>query len=215
MDEIFEITEFVQEEAGYGTDLIWGNCFDETLGEKINVTLIATGFEEKKTRIEKEEPNRVVVNLDDEQKAAPQQPENYTSNKPNMPNNLSNVGFESKTNPKDNTFEFDDVKETVNKYQKRNFAYNSSPNDDNAINEDQQNRRAQESEDRRRERLRNDQVKLNNPKTINELESEPAYLRRGVQLDNIPNSNESQISQWTIGEEEEPQMRKSKRLPSR
>ncbi|MCB0682529.1 MAG: cell division protein FtsZ, partial [Saprospiraceae bacterium] len=45
MDEIFEITEFVQEEAGFGTDLIWGNCYDESLGEKISVTVIATGFE--------------------------------------------------------------------------------------------------------------------------------------------------------------------------
>jgi len=44
MDEIFEITEFVQEEAGYGTDLIWGNCFDERLGDKLSVTIIATGF---------------------------------------------------------------------------------------------------------------------------------------------------------------------------
>jgi len=47
MDEIFEITEFVQEEAGYGTDLIWGNCYDESLGDKICVTVIATGFEHK------------------------------------------------------------------------------------------------------------------------------------------------------------------------
>ena len=36
-DEVFEITEYVQEEAGYGTDLIWGNCYDETLGEKIGI----------------------------------------------------------------------------------------------------------------------------------------------------------------------------------
>ena len=28
MDEIYEITEYVQEEAGYGTDIIWGNCYD-------------------------------------------------------------------------------------------------------------------------------------------------------------------------------------------
>src|SRR5690606_36609399 len=31
MDEIFQITEYVQAEAGYGTDLIWGNCYDESL----------------------------------------------------------------------------------------------------------------------------------------------------------------------------------------
>ena len=45
MDEIFEITEFVQEEAGQGTNLIWGNCFDERLGDALSVTVIATGFE--------------------------------------------------------------------------------------------------------------------------------------------------------------------------
>jgi len=44
MDEIGEITDYVQEEAGYGTDLIWGNCVDESLGENISITLIATGF---------------------------------------------------------------------------------------------------------------------------------------------------------------------------
>ena len=45
MDEIAEITDFVQEEAGHGTDIIWGNCIDESLGNKLCVTVIATGFE--------------------------------------------------------------------------------------------------------------------------------------------------------------------------
>jgi cell division protein FtsZ len=51
MSEIGEITEFVQEEAGYGTDIIWGNCYDDNLGDKISVTVIATGFE---TGVQKE-----------------------------------------------------------------------------------------------------------------------------------------------------------------
>ncbi|MBK8514838.1 MAG: cell division protein FtsZ [Saprospiraceae bacterium] len=53
MDEIGEITEHVQEEAGYGTDLIWGNCKDEAMGEKLMITLIATGFREGSTRKKK------------------------------------------------------------------------------------------------------------------------------------------------------------------
>jgi len=44
MSEIGEITDYVQEEAGYGTNLIWGCGHDASLGEKIGVTLIATGF---------------------------------------------------------------------------------------------------------------------------------------------------------------------------
>jgi cell division protein FtsZ len=45
MDEITIITSHIQEEAGLGADMIWGHCYDESLGERIMVTLIATGFE--------------------------------------------------------------------------------------------------------------------------------------------------------------------------
>ena len=44
MDEIGDITDFVQEKAGNSADLIWGNGVDETLEDKISVTIIATGF---------------------------------------------------------------------------------------------------------------------------------------------------------------------------
>ena len=44
MDEIGRITDFVQNKAGFEADLIWGNGKDETLGDNISVTLIATGF---------------------------------------------------------------------------------------------------------------------------------------------------------------------------
>jgi len=44
MDEIGEITDYVQAKAGHDADLIWGNGLDETLGNEISVTIIATGF---------------------------------------------------------------------------------------------------------------------------------------------------------------------------
>lgn len=44
MDEIGEISDFIQDKAGYDADLIWGNGVDETLGNRISVTVIATGF---------------------------------------------------------------------------------------------------------------------------------------------------------------------------
>ncbi len=44
MDEIGEITDYVQTKAGNDADLIWGNGVDEALGDKISVTIIATGF---------------------------------------------------------------------------------------------------------------------------------------------------------------------------
>lgn len=44
MDEIGEITDFIQAKAGNSADLIWGNGYDEKLGDEISVTVIATGF---------------------------------------------------------------------------------------------------------------------------------------------------------------------------
>ena len=50
MDEIAEITDYVQEAAGNDCDIIWGNCNDENLGDKLMVTVIATGFETTEQR---------------------------------------------------------------------------------------------------------------------------------------------------------------------
>ncbi len=45
LDEISEIQEYIQSVAGSDTNIIWGNCYNESLGEKLSVTVIATGFE--------------------------------------------------------------------------------------------------------------------------------------------------------------------------
>ena len=60
MDEVSIITDFIQQEAGLAADLIWGNCSDEGLGEKISVTIIATGFQTKEEReVEKSQIRKV------------------------------------------------------------------------------------------------------------------------------------------------------------
>ncbi len=44
-DEVGEITDYIQDEAGKNAEIIWGNGVDESLGGNISITLIATGFE--------------------------------------------------------------------------------------------------------------------------------------------------------------------------
>lgn len=44
MDEMTEITDHIQEAAGSDADVIWGYSTDESLGNKLRVTVIATGF---------------------------------------------------------------------------------------------------------------------------------------------------------------------------
>jgi len=45
MDEFGEITDYVQEAVGDSASIIWGTGQDEALGNKVCVTIIATGFE--------------------------------------------------------------------------------------------------------------------------------------------------------------------------
>jgi cell division protein FtsZ len=44
MDEISEITDHIQDQAGSTAEVIWGYGQDESLGEDVCVTVIATGF---------------------------------------------------------------------------------------------------------------------------------------------------------------------------
>ena len=50
LDEVMEITEYVQDATGNCSEVIWGNGEDASLGSGLNVTLIATGFNEKDDR---------------------------------------------------------------------------------------------------------------------------------------------------------------------
>ncbi|MBI4945737.1 MAG: cell division protein FtsZ [Bacteroidetes bacterium] len=47
MDELGEITEYIQEAAGQTAEMIKGYGTDETLGDKVSVTIIASGFDRK------------------------------------------------------------------------------------------------------------------------------------------------------------------------
>jgi cell division protein FtsZ len=64
IDEITEINEFVQESAK-DTDIIFGTCDDPSFGEKLSVTIIATGFEPNRKPIYNEVSKKVVYELND------------------------------------------------------------------------------------------------------------------------------------------------------
>lgn len=53
----------------------------------------------------------------------------------------------------------------------------------------------------RMDRLRNISMKLRTPSGLTDLENQPAYKRREVQLDNISHSSESDVSKYTLGKD--------------
>ncbi len=70
IDEIGEINDHIQIEAGHGANIIMGVGEDENLGEAIAVTVIATGFNvDQQDNIVNTESKKVFYTLEDEQTA--------------------------------------------------------------------------------------------------------------------------------------------------
>ena len=60
MDELSMITEYIQGQAGDECEVIFGHGLDSTLGDKIRVTVIATGFAQDTKPTPKKEEKKVV-----------------------------------------------------------------------------------------------------------------------------------------------------------
>lgn len=70
IDEIGEINDHIQQEAGHSANIIMGVGEDEALGEAIAVTVIATGFNiDQQDTIVNTESKKIIHTLEDNQKA--------------------------------------------------------------------------------------------------------------------------------------------------
>ena len=107
IDEIGEINDHIQIEAGHNANIIMGVGEDESLGDSIAVTIIATGFDiEQQNGIVNTEPKKIIHTLEDEQRSV---------------HNLSNktvAGFDfnmesSPVSKSNNRIVFDLVEDTV------------------------------------------------------------------------------------------------------
>jgi cell division protein FtsZ len=90
MDEVGEINDYVQEQAGQTADIIMGIGTDASLGDKIAVTIIATGFKtNQQIATELKKPDRVVHVLTPEKPVS--QVEVKAEENPQPVNNLNNT----------------------------------------------------------------------------------------------------------------------------
>ena len=191
MDEIYEITEFVQGEAGTDTDLIWGNCTDDSIGEKICVTVIATGFEHKSIKTELPKASeKVFVQLEDE-------------NALSQEGGFYELGI---TESSKHTYELE-VTSKLESYSQHAAAHGEPHFKNQQVEKNTYNSKYwEEHEKQRREQLRALSKRLNNPQAVIEMENEPAYIRRKVQLDDVPHSSEHHVSRWSISGDNKPEL---------
>jgi cell division protein FtsZ len=108
IDEIGEINDHIQSEAGYNANIIMGVGDDESLGEDIAVTIIATGFNiEQQNDIVNTEPKKIIHTLGTEQKLV----QDLSSNKEIPSFDFSN--FEAATSQKEEKIIFELIEDEV------------------------------------------------------------------------------------------------------
>ncbi len=79
---------------------------------------------------------------------------------------------------------------------------NVENNESTEIRDERPPRHVLLSRNREREsRIRELTTRLKTPSGLSELENEPAYKRKNVELDNTPHSSESSVSKYTLSEE--------------
>ncbi|MFT7299100.1 MAG: cell division protein FtsZ [Sphingobacteriales bacterium] len=209
MDEISEITDFVQDAAGLTANIIWGNCNDDSLGEAISVTLIATGFKtgeedanlnaNKRHVLEPNNPSPKPTPANDGFSVRSEPTfgsENATTQQPKQPDLFSwETNIEKKESPHE---EIEFTVKTVDTPTPEPQPKEQTEEPQHTENQDSAYRRTQE----RIAKLKGLSMGMKTSGGLNEMEEVPAYLRRQVELDDVPHSSESNVSRRTLSDDE-------------
>ncbi len=207
MDELAQITDFMQDSAGDETDVIFGHGIDSDLGENIRVTVIATGFEvtegaamnfgSNERKVYDLESTRQIPIFEEKKVPRVEKDQNESTSE-------KGYAFES---PKEETveeqeeehilFEIGDEYGIVNK---------SDLEDDEEIEElsgmaNPQNRESelkQQAEDRRQKLQELKHPADIDAATFKEKLEIPAYQRKKVRLQEVPHSSEKNLSKFNL-----------------
>ncbi|MFP5081130.1 cell division protein FtsZ [Pedobacter sp. JCM 36344] len=256
MDEVTIITDYIQEKAGLSADLIWGNCIDENLGDKLSVTIIATGFQTTEQRDEDKKnvkkislltpeeaplvrpiepvnsfmapkPDSVdsmepVMKLKDETKQSDLFGDLFNGNKNRTIEEQGNTfvkhalieeepakaelpaesGFEFEVKVAETNFVFETPVAVFNndaQPQEKDLTEVGEDDDKNDESIEDQLKKSKE----RILRLKDLSMKLRTSNGLQELENEPAYKRKQMNLQQVQHSSESQVSRFTLSNDED------------
>ncbi len=252
LDEVVEITEYAQNICGSGADVIWGNGVDETLGKDISVTLIATGFDSKRTTQVTAEPtakpatqpepvvcqpavsadngNRTIHRLDEEETqpereavAAPTIEFNFIANDPDVVEEetphtvVHSLNENTEARPAEAPVFRPEQTESAPSVRVFENPFAAGNNDDEGfeisnsaethtvqavatevetlVQEEPREKPYDPKEELKRNRLRALSLNFKTQKGLEELEREPAYMRRGREYEEL--EIEEEVSEYS------------------
>ncbi len=228
MDEITEITDFIQDAAGSTADVIFGHAQDLSLGEKLSVTVIATGFDSTPLTGFEKAPEKQVSSLNEEHKneikaplSSPTQQNPWSKAKEvedtqeapflKQTDEVAQPSWAAKTEAeeqKEMTFDWDanndnSEEEIITRVELKDEGQVEMDLEKSAAKEvlspEQQQKRNQE----RLSRIQEYTMKLKKADGIQEFENEPAYVRRNIQLDDSTPSSEEKTGRFSVSKDED------------
>ena len=228
MDEFDDIQRYIQNAAGNSAEVIFGQGEDESLGEEISVTIIATGFKTKKELVESHKPaTQVVHTLPPLEKNTVEVVENHVEEVSNniepeakaddisaeldLPvNSDEDDGFRLITRSNEITseneisFEFEFVNKGPSHMPSpaKQMGEEPSASLPAGLNIGKTVLPTKDDLDEQFERARQRIMRLKSLNNISEAESVPAFVSRGIRLDDVTPSAKNDISRYTLGEDE-------------
>ncbi len=201
MDELSEITDFIQEEAGDEADLIFGQGLDPTLGDQLCVTVIATGFEESQLRLRK--PERKLVDLDTGNEI--QEEEIQLEEKPKPQPEVKRV-FELDGDEKISEVKKEELKPVNLKPVESRISREEVEEEDfKGINPANSGSRLKEEAERRRSDFKgsNPDGQSLEPEEFKDRLERPAYERKQLMFFQIPDHSRNEMSRYKLNDDNE------------
>ena len=226
MDEVSDITDYIQDQAGNTAEIIWGMGKDESLGKSIKVTLIATGFNKKEKTVTKDTGDEQVEvhNLDEENTATRDKSGTETEESRQLAD-VQDITVISVAASK----EEEKIPSTLREETSQNaiplteteaipgditeptlFTKETGGRTETAKEEEPVSGKRQNEME---EKLKN--LSLNFDSKIQEMEQVPAYLRKGVKLQENAGNPEEEISTTYLDSDENELKTKNKFLHNR
>jgi cell division protein FtsZ len=224
MDELTEITEYIQDQAGDDGEMIFGHGVDPDLGDRIRVTVIATGFPaEGKLPVTRNDTKKVheldrsqgwlfnpnadnSVNESKEMQVKMRKsPPEPRKDADDAKSNEKELVFKGPFNRIDNVPNEDDGEESL--FRDDDFDPASDRYGDQTINEEgmmelrNTRERLQQQARERKEQLKQARKHEMTKEEFNEKWALPAYLRRGIKMNDVPHSSEPYISKYNLNDD--------------
>lgn len=208
MDEIGDITDYVQESSGMNADIIWGNTLDSSLGNSICITIIATGFgsesiPELAAQQAKEKVSVPLIDTEMANKTKKEEPQSQVTN-----DNGEDIKFEifdkseNKEEPK--LFEIEEEQTNEDEIERFGLFDEDSESKEKSEELDLEIKSAKTRENHTINKAVKPQVSYKNESDIEQLESEPAFKRKDVNLDKIEELEveDEEVSRYTLTDED-------------